>query len=135
MEQLAESLKVRFEIRLRVSDAELVDVLNHAAVMLYAPRLEPFGMAPLEGNACGLPVIAVAEGGVRETIVDGVNGLLVDADPNAMASAIRHLLEDDNRSRALGEGGVRLVNERWSLVAAERRLEECLETALCLSRR
>src|SRR5215467_693734 len=72
MEALASSLKVQFEIRMRISDAELVDVLNRAAMMAYAPRLEPFGMAPLEANACGLPVVAVAEGGIRETIVDGV---------------------------------------------------------------
>jgi len=103
--------------------------------MLYAPRLEPFGMAPLEGNACGLPVIAVAEGGIRETIVDGVNGLLVDADPEAMANAIRPLLDDDHHARALGEAGVRLVNERWSLDAAERRLEEHLEKVVSSSRR
>ena len=127
MEELARSLNVPFEIRLLISDLELVDVLNRAAMMLYAPRLEPFGLAPLEGNACGLPVVAVAEGGIRETIVDGVNGLLVDADPEAMASAIRQLLKDTNQARALGEAGVRLVNERWSLAAAERRLEEHLE--------
>jgi glycosyltransferase involved in cell wall biosynthesis len=135
MEKLASSLNVRFEIRLRISDAELVDALNRAAMMLYAPRLEPFGMAPLEGNACGLPVIAVAEGGIRETIVDGINGLLVDADPEAMASAIRHLLDDDNHARALGEAGVRLINARWSLGAAEQRLEEHLERVVSSSRR
>jgi glycosyltransferase involved in cell wall biosynthesis len=135
MEELARSLNVPFEIRLLISDQELVDVLNRAAMMLYAPRLEPFGLAPLEGNACGLPVVAVAEGGIRETIVDGVNGLLVDADPEAMASAIRQLLKETNQARALGEAGVRLVNERWSLAAAERRLEEHLERALSFSRR
>ena len=43
--------------------------IHSTAAMLYAPRLEPFGLAPLEANACGLPVIAVPEGGVRETVV------------------------------------------------------------------
>jgi len=135
MEALASSLKVQFEIRVGISDAELVDVLNRAAMMVYAPRLEPFGMAPLEGNACGLPVVAVAEGGIRETIVDGVNGLLVEADPEAMAQAIRHLLEDDDHARALGEAGVRVVDERWSLEAAEQRLEEHLDRAVSSARR
>jgi len=118
-----------------ISDVELVDVLNRAIMMLYAPRLEPFELAPLEGNACGLPVIAVAEGEIRETIVDGVNGLLVDPDPEAMASTIRHLLDDDHHARALGEAGVRFVNERWSLDAAERCLEEHLEELVPSSRR
>jgi glycosyltransferase involved in cell wall biosynthesis len=133
MEELAASLGVQFDIRLQISDAEVVALLNRATVMLYAPRLEPFGLAPLEANACGLPVIAVAEGGIRETIVDGTNGLLVDGDPDAMAAAIRHLLKDAGHARALGEAGVRLVNERWSLAASLTRLEERLQTAVSLS--
>jgi glycosyltransferase involved in cell wall biosynthesis len=44
--------------------------------MAYAPRLEPLGLAPLEAGACGLPVVAVAEAGVRETVVDGITGSL-----------------------------------------------------------
>jgi len=54
---------------------------------LYAPRLEPVRYAPLEANACELPVVGVTEGGLRETIVDGVNGLLVDP-PVALAEGI-----------------------------------------------
>ena len=74
MRSLAESYEVTFEARASIDDNELVDILNRATAMVYAPRLEPFGLAPLEANACGLPVVAVAEGGVRETIIDGVNG-------------------------------------------------------------
>jgi glycosyltransferase involved in cell wall biosynthesis len=77
MRSLAESYEVSFEARRRIDDNELVDILNRAAAMVYAPRLEPFGLAPLEANACGLPVVAVAEGGVRETIIDDLIGLLV----------------------------------------------------------
>ena len=74
MRSLAESHEVTFDARRSIDDSELVETLNRATAMVYAPRLEPFGLAPLEANACGLPVVAVAEGGVRETIIDGVNG-------------------------------------------------------------
>ncbi len=40
------------------------------------PILEPFGLAPLEANACELPVVAVAEVGIHEIVIDGVTGLL-----------------------------------------------------------
>src|SRR5262249_6205948 len=102
MQQLASRAGVDFEPRLRVSDEELVDLLTRAMLMVYAPRLEPFGFAPLEANACGAPVVAVAEGGVRETIVDCANGLLVDAEPRAMARAIDHLREHPDIARTLG---------------------------------
>ena len=94
MRSLAESHEVTFEARMSIDDNELVETLNRATAMVYAPRLEPFGLAPLEANACGLPVVAVAEGGVREAIIDGVNGLLVQHQPQAMAHAIQRLRHD-----------------------------------------
>jgi glycosyltransferase involved in cell wall biosynthesis len=114
---------VGFEPHVRTTDAELVDLLNRAAVMVYTPRLEPFGYAPLEANACGVPVVAVAEGGVRETVFDGVNGLIVDADANAVAAAVQRLLADRPFARALAAAGRRLIKERWSLEQAACRLE------------
>ena len=83
VERLAESLGVDLRVRLAVSDADLVTTLNQAALFIYTSRLEPFGLAVLEANACGLPVVAVAEGGVRETVKDGFNGFLVEPDPAA----------------------------------------------------
>ena len=92
MKRLAGSLGVEFEVKKMIPDSEVVDILNRAALMLYTSQLEPFGLAPLEANACGTPVVAVAEGGVRETIKDGLNGFLVDAEPEAIAQAINRLL-------------------------------------------
>jgi len=127
MRALAGSLRVEFEAKILVSDEELLDTLGRATAMLYAPRLEPFGLAPLEANACGVPVIAVAEGGVRETIVDGVNGLLVSHDPGAMAAAIARLRADPEFARALGANARRHVEEKWGLDSAANRLEQRLE--------
>ena len=99
-------------------------------MLLYAPRLEPFGLAPLEASACGVPVIAVAEGGVRETVVDGLNGLVVEHDPGAMAQALQRLLNDTDYAQELGRSGRRMVLEQWSLTAATERLERALVQAI-----
>jgi len=123
MRALAESLQVHFEPKVGVTDAELLDTLNRAIAMVYAPRLEPFGLAPLEANACGVPVIAVAEGGVRETIVDELNGLLVEHEPVAMAAAIERLRSDPALARRLGANGRRAVEAKWGLNSAIDRLE------------
>ncbi|HEY0101155.1 MAG TPA: glycosyltransferase family 4 protein [Pyrinomonadaceae bacterium] len=130
MRQLAASLDVPFEPLVKIDDDELVKVLNRAMLMIYASRLEPFGLAPLEANACGTPVLAVAEGGVRETIVDGVNGLLVDNDPRAMAAAITRLSQDREYARRLGQTARREVVERWSVEASVERLEQRLGEAV-----
>jgi len=127
---LGERIGVQFELKYRVPDAELVELLNQARVMVYAPRLEPFGYAPLEANACGLPVVAVAEGGVRETIQDGMNGLLVEHEPPNMAEAIEKLLADDELHQRLSDGAEQLVRTRWSLETSLDRLEHAFQAEL-----
>jgi glycosyltransferase involved in cell wall biosynthesis len=130
LQRLAADSGVAFEPKLRIDDHELIDILNRALAMVYAPRLEPFGYAPLEAAACGLPVIAVAEGGVRETVIDGANGLLVEADTLAMARAIELLRGDRAYASALGAGGRRLVEQHWSLEGSIDRLEDRFAKAL-----
>lgn len=125
LKELAAASGVAYDARVNVSDGELVDLLNRAALMVYAPRLEPFGLAPLEANACGLPVVAVAEGGVRETVIDGVNGLLV-AHSADLAAAIARLRADPVLAQRLGRQGRALVCERWSLSSAIDRIEQAL---------
>ena len=126
---LAAELGVALDIRFRVHDAELPALLGKATAMAYAPRLEPFGLAPLEANACGTPVVAAAEGGVRETVVDGVTGLLVDPTPKAMAEGLQRLRMDKALSRKLGRQAHEAVLTRWGLTAANKRLEAELATA------
>ena len=126
IESLARDLGVDLQIRQYVPDAELLDLLNRASVMAYAPRLEPFGYAPLEANACGLPAVVVAEGGVKETVTDGLNGLVVPHRPEAMGAAIAGLLADPARARAMGERAAAHVRERWTLERATDELERNL---------
>jgi glycosyltransferase involved in cell wall biosynthesis len=126
---LAESHGVTFEAPASIDDNTLVDILNRASAMVYAPRLEPFGLAPLEASACGLPVVAVAEGGVRETIIDGVNGLLVQHQPQMMAHAIQRLARDKNLAAQLSQNASKIVQEKWSVASAVERLEMQLSQA------
>ena len=106
--RLAASLGVAFEARENVSERAVGGGLNRASMMVYAPRLEPFGYAPLEANACALPVVAVAEGGVRETVVDGENGLVVE-DEASMAHAVERLRDDPALAARPGAAGAGLV--------------------------
>jgi glycosyltransferase involved in cell wall biosynthesis len=126
MRQLAHYLNINLEVKVNISDGELVDVLNTSLLLLYAPRLEPFGLAPLEANACGLPVIAVAEGGVRETVIDGQNGLIVDNDPKCMANAIQNLIDNQDYLESLRINCPLVVKARWSLSTSIINLEKKL---------
>ncbi len=125
--ELARSSGVTLRIQMAVTDAELVDTLNKAAMLLCTATLEPFGLAVLEANACGLPVVGVAEGGFRETIKDGANGLLVDPDAQSIAYAIDRLLRDTSLAKQMGEAGVANVHANWNLASSVDRLERNLQ--------
>ena len=126
MEALAAHKEVNFVVRAGVADGELVDILNRAGLLLYVSHLEPFGYAPLEANACGAPVVAVAEGGIRETVFDGVNGFLCDREPAALAQAMERLLNDPALTAELGAAGERLSALKWSPEQSIDRLEKLL---------
>lgn len=129
MRVLAQRLGVELRIERKISDREIVDLLNRARVLLYTSRLEPFGYAPVEAGACGLPVVAVAEGGVRETVLDDVNGLLCDRDPAEIANAITRL-NDEELAVRLGDEGERLAKARWSPEQSIIRLEKQLHATI-----
>jgi glycosyltransferase involved in cell wall biosynthesis len=135
LRELARGLHVDFVPKTLISDAEMIDLLNRSLMMLYAPRLEPFGLTPLEANACGVPVVAVAEGGIRETVLDGVNGLLVEPEEAAMARAVELLRGDRGYACRLGANGLKLVREKWSLEASIDRIEGKLKQVVTAARR
>lgn len=127
LEHKARSLGVDLEMRFKVSDQELVGLLGRASLLFYPPYLEPFGLAVLEANACETPVVAVAEGGIRETVQDGVNGFLINRNPLQAARRIEELLANPTLIEALGRNGHRLVQENWNLNDSIDRLEHILE--------
>ncbi|MFN8133244.1 MAG: glycosyltransferase [Solirubrobacteraceae bacterium] len=77
---------VRFEGR--VSDARVAHVLQGARALVVTAT-EEFGIAAVEAQAAGRPVVALAEGGVRETVTEGETGTFYLApDPEALAAAV-----------------------------------------------
>lgn len=71
-----------------VDSAELAQLLQSATAYLF-PSLEPFGIAAVEALAAGCPVIAYQDGGSRDFVENGKNGLLFSAQTaDSLASAI-----------------------------------------------
>ncbi len=119
---LAADRGVDLRIRTNVDDGELADLYRNARLTFSLSRGEPLGLAALESQACGTPVVALDEGGHRETVAAGVTGVLVDADPARSAGEIGALLGDRSRLFAMGKAGRRMMEEKWSVAAAGSRL-------------
>jgi len=75
------------------------------------PGVEDFGMVPVEAQACGRPVVAYAEGGAVESVVDGETGVLVSEQSiGAFADAIATI-----SNRAFDMGAIRRHAEAFSI--------------------
>jgi len=82
----------------------------------------------LEALRCGLPVVGFDAGGIKEWLIDGVNGYLVPwRDQLQYARRIGELLRDKPRARALGERGRQLAGERFGFSTYVDRLEALLD--------
>jgi glycosyltransferase involved in cell wall biosynthesis len=118
-------------MREKVSDAELVRMYSAALCTICASRLEPVGLTALESLSCGTPVVAINEGGFRETVCHERNGLLVTPDASAIAAGVAEVvagrLESDPgilRASVAGYNWERTVaglHEAYELVAGSAR--------------
>ena len=86
--ELAKRRGVRVELCQGIADNQLVDLYSSALATICAARLEPFGLTPLESLCCGTPVVAINEGGYRETISHGCNGVLVSPTHEGLARGV-----------------------------------------------
>jgi glycosyltransferase involved in cell wall biosynthesis len=106
-----------------VGGSEKSELLGKARALLSPVDWEePFGLAPVEAMACGTPVIAYPRGALRETVVDGETGFLVD-DEDGLVRAIGDLDQiDPSRCR-------RHVEENFSVETVSGLYEEAFENA------
>ena len=100
LEHVAREAGVELELRVGIGDDELRTLYSTAFATLYLARSEPLGLASLEAQACGCPVVVADEGGLPETIVVGRTGLAVRRDAGAAAVALDEL-EEPNRRQAI----------------------------------
>jgi glycosyltransferase involved in cell wall biosynthesis len=88
---------------------------------------EAYGMALLEAQAAGVPVVSCRTRGVPDVVMDGRTGVLVPyGDDSALGEAVRRLLEQPDERRALGAEAARFVAANRSLGAAAQALAAAL---------
>jgi glycosyltransferase involved in cell wall biosynthesis len=115
-----------------VQEEAVPDLLGAADLMIWPALDEAYGMALLEAQAAGVPVIAGRNPGTAGIVTDGITGLLAPpGDVAALTSRIAFLLDNPNRRNAFGEAAQRHVAARYDLPAAATRLGLILRQAAC----
>jgi glycosyltransferase involved in cell wall biosynthesis len=91
----------------KVPEAELVELYRHCQAFIF-PGAEDFGIAPVEAQAAGRPVLAYKAGGALETVVDGVTGLLFDKQsPEAIVEIVTQFKRVEWNSSSIRENALR----------------------------
>lgn len=107
---------------------DVARVLRGWEVLVFPSRREGLPNAPLEAQACGVPVVAYAATGTVDAVHDGVGGRLVGVgDIEGLVAAVSDVLGDGESWRGLSEGGRAFVEERFDrnrVVAANVRFIE-----------
>jgi glycosyltransferase involved in cell wall biosynthesis len=89
------------------------DLMARATAVLYTPVNEDYGLVPMETMASGKPIIAVNEGGPRETVDDRKTGFLVNSEEE-MAGRMRYVAEHPSIARKMGKEGIATVRKKYS---------------------
>lgn len=100
--------------KIYVSDEELVELYNKSKVLVVLNQNEPFGLIPLEAMSCGTPVIAVEEGGYRESVIDNETGFLISRDPKELYSKINKIINNEILRNNMAQAARKNVLKNWT---------------------
>jgi len=113
-------------IKNNVDEKELYDLYSRCYAALFSPLGEDFGLVPLEAMASSKPVIAVNEGGPKETVSHGVDGFLVNS-PGEMAQSMDFLAGNPDLCAEMGKAGREKVKKNFTWEHFLKRFEEKAE--------
>lgn len=121
LEALSRDLGLAKEVLFLGLRSDIPSILRGSQVFVHGSKREGFGLVVAEAQACELPVVSTAVGGVPEIVEDGVTGLLVAVgDSVALAAAVTQLLDEPAMAREMGSRGRNRVEGMFSI-------ERCLE--------
>jgi len=108
---------------------EIAHELGRSGIYVWPGCGEAYGLAYLEAQAAGLPVIALKTAGVPEVVIDQVTGHLVPSgDVPTFAAAVAALLDDPARRSTMGASARHFVLDQRSLKVAAKALDAILQT-------
>lgn len=123
VEAMLNSFDGRVTFHGKLDAEEIRDVLRKAGTFVWPGCGEAYGIAYLEAQAAGLPVVAQDSAGVPEVVRKGETGLLTpEGDANAFADAIRQLIHSPDEHSGLARNAARFVADERSLEIASEKL-------------
>jgi glycosyltransferase involved in cell wall biosynthesis len=125
LKQLAQELKIGDRVHIVGFQDPVQPFLASLDLYVHPALMEGFGIAVVEAMAMGKAVVATTTGGLPEVVAQGVTGLLVPpGDVESLAATVVSLLEDKARREQMGRNGKARAQERFSLDASVKQMEQ-----------
>ena len=122
--RLAKDRDVDLTVKYRPSQLELAGLYSRALALVFVPIMEPLGLVALEAMASGTPVIGIKEAAIRESVIDGATGILVDRDAGQIAAAIIQLQQHKETRAEMSRQAAKHVRAHWTWECTVKRYEE-----------
>jgi len=129
IEELSKKYK-NVELKGFVSDEELINLYANCLATVYVPINEDLGYAPQESSASGKAVIGSNEGGLKETVVNGKTGFLIDdVSPEKIAEKIDFFADNPDIAEKMGKEGKNYI-KKFHLENTFKILDRAIEDVL-----
>jgi len=126
--------KIKMKVKTKVlafekewlSSEEILKLYNRSKILVATSFNEPLGLVPLEAMACGAIVIAVNEGGYKETIINGQTGFLISRRSREFAEKVEWILNNINDLRKISDKARQTLIDEWTWRKRGKELEKIL---------
>jgi glycosyltransferase involved in cell wall biosynthesis len=108
LERVASEVGVDGRVRFLGVRPDVRALMGAADAIVLSSRWEGLPLSALEALASGTPLVATSVRGLRELVVDGQDALLAPEEPEALAAALRSVLDDPELAARLAEAGKRV---------------------------
>ncbi len=119
------------------SPQEILPMLQRSTIFIQHSMVAPDGDSEgtpnsiLEASACGLPVVSTLHGGIKDAVIHGKTGFLVDeGDVEGMADYMIRLAEDPLLTKEMGENGRKYMEQEYAMDRQIHRLYEIIENTV-----
>jgi glycosyltransferase involved in cell wall biosynthesis len=128
LEQMRKQMRLERHLHFADWAADIADVYPAFDLMAHTSRSDGTSLALLEAMACGLPVVGMAVGGVREMIENEHTGMLVEPnDWEGMGIQIIQLLEQPKLLKTMGAAARKRVEEHFNVLTNTRKTATLLQ--------
>lgn len=104
--------------------SDIATILSASNLLILTSDNEGTPLSLIQAAMAGIPVVATDVGSVKDVVVAGVTGILCPANSEAIASAVKELVENPQRAKGMGLTAKKLAEERFGVARLVRDHEE-----------